>query len=90
MARLVFVRKICYNSKMYNWSVDEEKFKKADPEGYEIWRLEQMINWGLGGEKINERLLKKYWQRLFIDTTTRNYLKFLLWPKITRRGKSKI
>lgn len=66
---------------MYNWSVDEEKFKKADPKGYEIWRLEQMINWGLGEEKINKRLLKKYWGRLFIDTASRNYLEFLLWPK---------
>ena len=43
---------------MYNWSVDEKMFKKADPEGYEKWRLEQMINWGLGGEKISEEKLR--------------------------------
>lgn len=69
---------------MYNWSVDEKAFKKADPEGYEIWRLEQMINWGLGGEKLNERLVRKYWPKLFMDEPTRAYLTFLLWP-----GKSR-
>ncbi len=66
---------------MYNWSVDEEKFKKEDPEGYKIWRLEQMINWGLGGEKLSESLVRKYWKKLFMDDTTRRYLKSLLWPR---------
>lgn len=66
---------------MYNWSVDEKKFKKKDPRGYEIWRLEQMINWGLDGEKLNEILLRKYWRKLFMDSLTKKYLEFLLWPK---------
>lgn len=65
---------------MYNWSVDEKQLKKY-PEKYKIWKLEQMINWGLGGEKISRRLLLKYWRKLFMDAPTRNYLKFLLWPK---------
>jgi hypothetical protein len=69
---------------MYNWSVDEKKFKKADPERYKIWKLEQLINWGLGGEKLNENLLRQYWNKLFMDTLTRKYLQFLLWPKRTR------
>ena len=66
---------------MYNWSVDEQAFKKADPEGYEKWRLEQMINWGLGGEKLDEAKLRKYWDSLFLDPNKRNYLAFLLWPQ---------
>jgi len=66
---------------MYNWSIDEEKFKKADPEGYKIWRLEQMINWGLGEDKLNEKLLRRYWKKLFLDPLKKNYLEFLLWPK---------
>ncbi len=66
---------------MYNWSVDEKQFKKADPEGYQIWRLEQMINWGLGGEKLDKKLLKKHWDKLFLDPAKKAYLKFLLWPK---------
>lgn len=44
---------------MYNWSTDEKQLKKADAERYKIWRLEQMINYGLGNEKIDERMVKK-------------------------------
>jgi len=68
---------------MYNWSVDEKKFKKEDPEGYKIWKLQQMINWGEPGEKINEKLLKKYWKKIKdrIDPMYREFLEFLLWPK---------
>lgn len=66
---------------MYNWSVDEKKFKKEDPEGYEIWKIQQMINWGLGGEKLSERLVRKYWKRLFLDPQTKKFLELLLWPK---------
>lgn len=64
---------------MYNWSVDEKAFKKADPEGYRIWRIEQTINYGLGDEKLDQKLVKKYWKKLFMDEPTRKYLKFLLW-----------
>lgn len=72
---------------MYNWSIDEEKFKKEDPEGYKIWRLEQLINYGEPGEKIDEQELKKYWNFICdnIDPGYRLFLEFLLWPK-----KSKI
>lgn len=69
---------------MYNWSVDEKKFKKEDPEGYKIWRLEQMINWGLGNEKLDVRMVRKYWRKIFMDGVTRKYLRFLLWPKPRR------
>jgi hypothetical protein len=68
---------------MYNWSVDEKKFKKEDPEGYQIWKLEQMINWGEPGEKINKKLIRKYWKKIRdrIDPLYREFLEFLLWPK---------
>lgn len=68
---------------MYNWSVDEKKFRKEDPEGYKIWRLEQMINYGEAGEKISESLVRKYWEEIKdrIDPHYRAYLEFLLWPK---------
>jgi hypothetical protein len=74
---------------VYNWSIDEERFKKEDPEGYEIWRLEQMINCGLGGEKLNERLLRKYWERLSLDPDSKRFLEFLLWPGRKSFHKSK-
>lgn len=67
---------------MYNWSVDEEKFKREDPEKYQIWRLEQLINYGEPGEKIDEELLKKYWKQIKdrIDPGYRTLLAFFLWP----------
>lgn len=66
---------------MHNWSVDEKAFKKADPEGYKIWRLQQLINYGLDGEKLSRKEVKKYWSKLYLDPATREYLEFLLWPK---------
>jgi len=68
---------------MYNWSVDVKKFKKADPEGYKIWKLEQMINYGEAGEKISEKLVRKYWRKIKrkIDPSYREFLELLLWPK---------
>lgn len=65
---------------MYNWSVDEEKFKKEAPKEYQLWKLEQMINYGLGEEKLDAKLLKKHWKKLFMDELTKRYLTFLLWP----------
>lgn len=71
---------------MYNWSVDEEKFKKEDPEGYEIWKLEQTINYGQAGEKLDEKLVRKYWERMKnnLDPKYQEFLEFLLWPKKQR------
>lgn len=68
---------------MYNWSVDEKQFKKQDPEGYKIWRLEQTINYGKAGERIDERLVRKYWPKIKdnIDPFYREFLELLLWPK---------
>jgi len=57
--------------------------KKADPEGYEVWRLEQMINFGEAGEKLPEMQVRKYWHLLKdrIDPSVKEYLEFLLWPE---------
>ncbi|MBI2097743.1 MAG: hypothetical protein HYT46_02315 [Candidatus Vogelbacteria bacterium] len=64
---------------MKNWSIDEEKLKQY-PEKYAIWKLEQLINYGFDGEKINTSVLKKYWNKLSIDPENRKFLSFLLWP----------
>lgn len=66
---------------MKNWNVDEARFKKTDPVAYEIWRMEQLINFGLDGEKLKPALLKKYWHRLQLDAAAKRYLEFLLWPE---------
>lgn len=62
---------------MQNWSTDE-KLLKRDPEKYIIWRIEQMVNFGLGGKKIKAAELKKYWSRLTIDPSRRKFLDLLL------------
>ena len=62
---------------MYNWSTDTTELKKY-PEKYAIWKLEQLINYGLDGEKLDKKLLIKYWDKIRIDKYYREYLKFLL------------
>jgi len=71
---------------MYNWSVDEKASKKANPERYQIWKLEQLIHYGEPGEKIPVQPLKKYWNQLNIDPQYRAYLKLLLWPRSKKQS----
>lgn len=68
---------------MYNWSVDEEKFKKLNPKEYRLWRLTQLINYGLDGEKLDKEEVKKAWPKIKnkIDPNTKIYLEYLLWGK---------
>ncbi len=65
---------------MYNWSVDEKKLK-ADPEAYAVWRLEQLINFGLNGEKISEKELRKYWPKLKLDPARKRLLELFLYDR---------
>lgn len=62
---------------MYNWSTDEQKLKKK-PDQYAVWRLEQLINFGLGGKKISQRDLRRYWDQLIIDPSRKKFLELLL------------
>ena len=62
---------------MYNWSVNEDEMKKY-PEQYRFWRLEQLINYGLGGEKINADDLRSALPKLTLDPAKKRYLQFLL------------
>jgi len=62
---------------MYNWSTDEKQLKKQ-PEKHIVWKLEQMVNFGLGGEKIKAVQLKKYWPQLKIDPARRKFLELIL------------
>ena len=63
---------------MYNWSVDIKKMRKDNPDAYKIWRLEQLINYGLGKDKINRRELKKYWGKLKLDPSKKAFFEILL------------
>jgi hypothetical protein len=62
---------------MYNWSIDEEKLKK-DKQKYAIWKLEQMVNFGLGDGKIQENELRNHWDEINIDPARKKYLSLLL------------
>jgi hypothetical protein len=65
---------------MYNWNTDTTELKK-NPENYAVWKLEQLINYGLDGEKIDKKELIKYWDTLRIDVQKREALAYLLWQK---------
>ena len=62
---------------MFNWSTDTKELKKY-PEKYAIWKLEQLINFGLDGKKLKLSELRKYFSKLKIDPQKKRYLKFLL------------
>jgi hypothetical protein len=62
---------------MKNWSIDIKELKK-DKGKYAVWRLEQMVNFGLDGQKLDGRELKKYWSKLRIDPRKKKYLAMLL------------
>ncbi|MEK7079495.1 MAG: hypothetical protein AAB929_05490 [Patescibacteria group bacterium] len=62
---------------MYNWSVDTQ-FLSLYPYKYKLWKLEQLINFGLGKEKINRKDLRENIDKIDIDPIKRKYLRFLL------------
>ena len=64
---------------MYNWSIDEKSLKKNKGK-YTIWKIEQMVNFGLNNERLNSKELKKFWKKLYLDPIKKKYLEFLLWP----------
>lgn len=64
---------------MNNWTVDVRQLKKHKKQ-YTIWHLEQLVNFGLGMERINREQLKRNWSKLNLDVKKKKYLSFLLWP----------
>jgi len=62
---------------MNNWSTDIKKLSKY-PEKFTIWKLEQLINFGLDGQKLSLVELKKYLSKLNIDAQKRKYLDSLI------------
>jgi hypothetical protein len=62
---------------MKNWSTDIKKLKK-DKEKFAIWKLEQMVNFGLDGKKIKKTELKKYWKGINIDPAKRKFLSLFI------------
>ncbi|MBI3443268.1 hypothetical protein HY008_01220 [Candidatus Woesebacteria bacterium] len=69
---------------MFNWSVDEDRFQNEDPEGYRLWRLTQLINYGLDGEKLDREEVKQAWPKIKdeLDPHKRRLIEFILWDKM--------
>lgn len=67
-----------------NWSTDEQQFKKKHPKEYKLWRLTQLINYGLGNEKLNEFEIKAHWDKIKenLDPYKRRALEYLIWGKL--------
>lgn len=62
---------------MYNWNTNTALLKK-DPEKFKIWYLEQAINFGLHGEKLNKKDVKKYFSKLTLDPSRGKFIQMLL------------
>jgi len=65
---------------MYNWSVNTTRLKK-NSEKYEVFILEQRINYGLNNQKLSLSLLRKHWDKLDIDPNKKTFLKKIVWPQ---------
>jgi hypothetical protein len=66
---------------MINWSTDEKKFKKENPKEYKLWRLTQLINYGLDGEKLDKNEIKHAWPKIKnrLDPDSRKVVEFFVW-----------
>lgn len=64
---------------MKNWSTNTNRLEK-DTQKYTLWKLEQLINFGLDSQKLPEKELRKYFTKLSIDPLKKAFLKQLLWP----------
>lgn len=62
---------------MYNWSTNTSKLSK-NTDKFTIWKLEQLINFGLNGELLSRLELIRFLPVLDIDPQKKKYLQFLL------------
>ncbi|OGM77137.1 hypothetical protein A2188_00025 [Candidatus Woesebacteria bacterium RIFOXYA1_FULL_43_9] len=62
---------------MYNWSTNT-KFLKQFPQKYLVWKLENLINFGLGKQKLNRDELSANLGKIQIDPDKKKFLRFLL------------
>lgn len=72
-----------YNRGMINWSTDEKKFKKENLKEYRLWRLTQLINYGLDGEKLDRKEVTKVWPKIKdrLDPYKKRAIEYLIWGK---------
>lgn len=68
---------------MINWNTEEKKLKELRPEEYKLWRITQLINYGLEGEKLDEKEIRDVWPKIKdrLNPDKRKVLEFFLWNK---------
>ena len=69
-----------YNVTMHNWDYNLKGVDEKN-EQFIIWKLERLVNYGLGNEKLPENLLKKYFKKIKMPGNTKAFLELLLWKK---------
>ena len=62
---------------MHNWDYP----KHTDMPKDEKWRLERLLQYGIGNEKINRAVLEQNFNTLHIPDHTKAFLELLLWNK---------
>lgn len=65
---------------MYNWSTDPKNLTE-NSEKHSIWKLEQLLNFGLNGSKISEKELCAYESKLSLDPSRRRVVELFLHGK---------
>lgn len=67
---------------MKNWNTDVEKLRQ-NKEKYNVWRLTQLINFGLDDEKLSLDEVERYWPQIMdeIDPRKKKILEYYLWQK---------
>ena len=61
---------------MRNWSTDTKELKQ-NKDKFIVWKLEQLINFGLNGERLNLKMVKKYWNNLSLDAKRKKFLSYI-------------
>ncbi|MBI4272785.1 hypothetical protein HY621_02960 [Candidatus Uhrbacteria bacterium] len=66
---------------MHLW--DYQKTKKKTLKKDEIWYLRRMLTYGLNGDKLDEKMVKRNWHEIkdTIPPNTRAVLELLIWDK---------
>jgi hypothetical protein len=62
------------------WDYTDEAYQ-TQAAADERWHVERLLRHGLGDERINPQLLKKYWKELRMPENMRAFLALLLWDE---------
>lgn len=66
---------------MHIWDYKLPKNWKPKTDQEWTWYLERQINYGPGGDKLDRKQLKKYFNKIKMTDNARAFLELLLWGK---------